>query len=71
MEKLSKELLKIGYEIAEEEKEEMKPLTNNEKLKHEECEKCHICDRTFNTNKKSKYYQNFKKVRDHCHYTGK
>ena len=24
----------------------------------------------FSTNKKSKYYKNYKKVRDHCHYTG-
>ena len=71
MEKLSKELIKIGYEIANEEKQEEIFLTKDEKLKHEECEKCHICYRPFNTNKESKYYHNFKKVRDHCHYTGK
>ena len=71
MEKLSKELIKIGYEIANEEKQEKIFLTKDEKLKHEECEKCQICDRPFNTNKESKYYHNFKKVRDHCHYTGK
>ena len=71
MEKLSKELIKIGYEIANEEDQEEIFLTKDETLKHEECEKCHICDRPFNTNKESKYYHNFTKVRDHCHYTGK
>ena len=30
-----------------------------------------LCDQSFNTNKQSKYYMNYKKARDHCHYTGK
>ena len=71
MEKFAKEILRIGKEIASEEKHVEIFLTEDEKLKHEECKKCHICDKPFNTNKKSKYFKSFKKVRDHCHYTGK
>ena len=60
MEKLSKEILRIGKEIASEEKH-ITTLTDNEKPKHKECKKCHICNKHFNTNKKSKN-QNLKKL---------
>ena len=49
----------------------MIPLTDDEKIKQEESKRCYLCDRSFNTNKESKYYMNYKEVRDHCHYTGK
>ena len=52
MEKLSKELLKIGYEIIEEEKHDMIPLTINKKIEYKECKECRICSNPFNTNKK-------------------
>ena len=50
----------------------MKPLTDEESLKHFDEEKCHICHEEFcnDPNDKSNYNL-FKKVRDHCHYTGK
>ena len=81
MEKLSKNLLRIGKEIINEEKKPMTTLTDDGKIKHEESKKCYLCNQSFNTNKQSKYYKkttevktvwkNYKKLRDHCHYTGK
>ena len=52
-------------------KKKMIPLTDDEKIKHEESKRCYLCDQSFNTNKESKYYMNYKKVRDHCHYTSR
>ena len=49
----------------------MIPLIDDEKFKYEESKQCYLCDQSFNTNKQSKYYMNYKEVRDHCHYTGK
>ena len=46
-------------------KKEMIPLTNEEKESYEKQKVCHIYRKEFNTNKK------YRKVRDHCHYTGK
>ena len=48
------------------------PLTDNENKYYEEEEKCHICQKEFcyDKNKKMKF-KLYKKVRDHCHYTGK
>ena len=45
----------------------MIPLTDNEEQK-----KCHICQKRFYCNKKEKkIYKLYRKVRDHCHFTGK
>ena len=52
-------------------KKAMIPLTDDEKIKHEESKRCYLCDQSFNTNKEGKYCMNYKNVRDHCHYTGK
>ena len=71
MKKLSKKLIEIGKEICNEEKKEIEHLTNDEREQHKKAEKCYICGKRFSTNKKSKYYQNFEKVRDHCHCTRK
>ena len=49
MNQLSSGLLKIGERIANEEKEDMSPLANDEKIKHKESMDCHICNRPFNT----------------------
>ena len=49
---------------------EMKPrdlLTEEEKESYENQELCHICDKEFCTNNNKE----MRKVRDHCHYTGK
>ena len=71
MKKLSKKLIEIGKEICNEEKKEIEHLTNDEREQHKKAEKCYICGKRFSTNKKSKCYQNFEKVRDHCHCTRK
>ena len=70
MNKLSKELLKIGKEIVNEEKKAMIPLTDDQKIKHEKSKRCYLCNQSSNSDKQSKYYKSYKKVRDHCHYTG-
>ena len=49
----------------------MIPLTDDGKIKYEESKQSYFCDQYFNTNKQSKYYMNYKKVRDHCHYRDK
>ena len=51
MNQLSSGLLKIGERIANEEKEDMSPLANDEKNKHKESMNWHICNRPFNTDK--------------------
>ena len=53
MTKLSKDLLKIGKEILNEEKKPMIPLTDYAKIKHKESKRCYLCDQSFNTNKKA------------------
>ena len=62
MEKLSKNLLRIAKEIINEEKKPMTTITDDEKIKHEESKKCYLRNQSFNTNKKSKYYKNYKKT---------
>ena len=71
MDRLSRKLLEIGKEIANGEEHDMGPLTDDEKKQYEKSKECHICKKTFSTDKKGKYYKNIKKVSDHCHYTGK
>ena len=54
------------------EKKEMIPLTNEEIESYENQEICHICEKEFCTDKDNKKEFKLKrKVRDHCHYTGK
>ena len=50
----------------------MIPLTDNENKYYEEQEKCHLCQKEFyyDKNEKTRFIL-YKKVRDHCHYTGK
>ena len=49
----------------------MIPLTHEENDFYKEQEACHICKETFCVNKDDKNYKNKRKVKDHCHYTGK
>ena len=49
------------------EKKEMIPLTNEEKKFYENQKICYICEKEFGKDKN----KNNKKVRDHCHHTGK
>ena len=48
-------------------KKAMDPLTDEEKRNHKEAKECHLCKNLF---RKSELVGD-RKVRDHCHYTGK
>ena len=50
---------------------EMTPLTDIENKLHEKQKECHICKKDFYTNENNENEFEYKKVRDHCHYTGK
>ena len=58
--------MKINYE-----KREMIPLTKEENKSYKDQEACHICKEKFSMDKDDKNYKNKRKVKDHCHYTGK
>ena len=47
------------------------PLTKEEKKSYKKQEACHICQKEFCYDKDYKNYKNKRKVKDHCHYTGK
>ena len=64
-EKSCKDLKELGTEIINFEEKEMIPLTNKEIKSYEKQKVYHICKEKFCNDK------NKKKVRDHCHYTGK
>ena len=49
-------------------KKKMIPLTKKEEKKHNKQKVCHICKEGFSTDDSDKKYR---KVKDHCHYTGK
>ena len=50
----------------------MTPLTDEEKRYYENQKTCYICQKRFCYNKKQeKMYKLYRKVRDHCHFTGK
>ena len=53
-------------EIINHEKKEMTPLTHEENNFYNKQEICYICKETFCMDKDDK-----RKVKDHCHYTGK
>ena len=46
-------------------------LTYEEDKSYKEQETCHICEQRFCIDKDDGNYKNRKKVKDHCHYTGK
>ena len=50
---------------------ELIPLTRDDNKYHEKQNKYFKCDKSFCYGKKNKNFKNHKKVRDHCHYTGK
>ena len=49
----------------------MIPLTYEENKSYKEQEAYHICEENFCMDKDNKNYKNKRKVKDHCHYTGK
>ena len=46
-------------------------LTKEGKNSYKKQEACHICQKEFCNDKNDENYTNRKKVKDHCHYTGK
>ena len=52
-------------------KKKMIPLTDKEKHSYEKHKYCHICRKKFIDDEEDKRYKNYRKVRDHDHYTGK
>ena len=71
IEKLCKKLKESAMKIVDYEEKEMIPLTHEENDFYKEQEACHICKETFCVDKDDKNYKNKRKVKDHCHYTGK
>ena len=65
------DLKEQGIKIVSYEQKEMMPLTDEEKESHKNQTICHICEKEFCTNKDDEKFKLMKKVRDHCHYTGK
>ena len=49
----------------------MIPLSYEEISFYNKQEVCHICKKKFCTDEHDENYKNKKKVKDHCHYTGK
>ena len=72
MEKFCDDLKEHVNRIINFEMKPMTPLTDEEKESYENQQLCHICEKEFCTDKDNKKeYKLMKKVRDHCHYTGK
>ena len=62
----------MGTKIIDYEQKEMIPLTDNESKYYKEQKECYICQKEFccDENQKIKF-KLYKKLRDHCHFTGK
>ena len=71
VEKLCKKLKESRMEIIDYEEKEMIQLTHEENNFYDEQEVYHICKEKFCPHKNDKNYINKRKVKDHCHYTGK
>ena len=65
MKKFCKDLRDQAMKIISYEKKEIIPLTNVEETSYEKQKVSHICPKEFSTDKR------YRKVRDHCHYTGR
>ena len=64
-------LKKSVVKINDYEEKELIPVTHEENNFYKKQEVCHICKVKFCTDKDDKNYINKRKVKDHCHYTGK
>ena len=70
IEKLCQKLKERAMKIFNYEEKEI-PLTCEENKSYKEQEACHICKEKFCMDKDDENYKNKRKVKDHCHYTGK
>ena len=71
IDELCKRLKEHVMKIINCEEKEMIPLTYEENKSYEEQEECHIYEGNFCTDEDDENYKNRKKVKDHCHCTGK
>ena len=66
------DLKELGIKIVNYEQKEMAPLTDDEDKYYEDQKECYICQKEICCDKNQKMkFKLYKKVRDHCHYTGK
>ena len=68
---LCKKLKKRAMKILNYEEKEMIPLIYEENKSYKVQKACDICERMFCMDKDDENYKNKRKVKDHCHYTGK
>ena len=71
LERLCTKFKESAMEIIEFEEKEIIPLTHEENNFYKEQEAFHIYKEKFCTDKDDKNFVNKRKVKDHCHYTGK
>ena len=71
IENFCKKIKELGREMINYKEKEMIPLTDIENKLYEKQKECHICKKDFCTNENNENEFEYKKVRDHCHYTGK
>ena len=71
IEKLYQKVKERAMKICNYEKKKMIPLTKEENKSYKEQETCHICEEKFFIDKDDENYKNKRKVKDHCHVTGK
>ena len=71
IEQLCKKLKDHAMKIINYKEKEMIPLTYKENKSYEEQKAWSICEGKFCMDENDEYYKNRKKVKDHCHYTGK
>ena len=71
IENLCKKLKESVTKIINRKEKEMIPVTHEENNFYNEQEVCYICKEKFCMDKNDKNYINKKKVKDHCHYTGR
>ena len=70
--KFCSELKELGTKVVSYEQKEMKPLTSDAAALYQSQKQCYICGKTFCYDKEQeKRFKLHKKVRDHCHFTGK
>ena len=71
MERLCKKLKDHAMKIINFEEKKMIPLIDEENKSYEEQEACHTCIENFCTDVDDKNYKTKKRLKDHCHFTGK
>ena len=70
--KFCSELKELGTKIVNYEQKEITPLTSDDAALYQSQKQCYICGKVFCYDKKQeRRFELCKKVRDHCHFTGK